>query len=307
MFILGLLQVHSWLKRWAAGLALSGLLLAGCAAPPVPSAVMPVTGGAMTSRRFQVREFAVVEQSVDNPSNAAFQERVILSVANQRDGLSLFQAQSPLQDLNQTLRPFGYQLRGNPHPPFGAYALYQDNSLVQPDIARFISTGFESVPGSDNFQLRFHTISGEVLTASRAGVQSETASLQTQNPAATDLVSAAGAGEPSNLFTWGGGKFQALEIDGQVIVNGENINQANGYDEVFSWRVIDDQPLYFYSQDGLTRLNYAGRDLPYVYDAVLHGGQGENALYNPGSSSQMIWFYALRDGLWYYVEAGLLE
>jgi hypothetical protein len=29
---------------------------------------------------------------------------------------------------------------------------------------------------------------------------------------------------------------------------------------------------------------------------------GETSIFNPGSDGHIAWFYALRDGLWYYVE-----
>lgn len=55
---------------------------------------------------------------------------------------------------------------------------------------------------------------------------------------------------------------------------------------------------------GVTHMRYNGQVLPNVYDEVVVGKKGELSIFNPGQNGSIVWFYALRDGLWYYVEAG---
>jgi hypothetical protein len=192
--------------------------------------------------------------------------------------------------------------------------------------------------GSRDFLLPFLTLSGEKLVASADGVrpwpgsagdQARTAPVYYGDQIAyaqtgdgqvsvyagpSLLYAASGAHGPQaetgtrNLHTWGSEgpvRHWALEIDGRVVIDGVDINAEHGYEKVFDFRVIDGQPFFFFTQDGITRMHYAGRDLPYRYDAVVHDQQGELQPLNPGSTGRLVWFYALRDGLWHYVEAGL--
>lgn len=320
------------------------LLMSGCSAQPSALLLLPVTGA---SEDFQVREYPIVEQSTDSPTHASFQQRVQTAVAGQQAGWQFPGQQEVIDAPNRALLPFGYYLDHNPTPPFSGYALYQNEYLIQRDIARFWpvslkeqrSTG-EKTDG--NFLLAFETINGEKLVASLDGIRPWPAQSQTSQESAvrtppvyfgdqvafaetvgSEVSVYAGSGvlytaslpvggsavSYSNLHTWGQSttgdqSHWVLEFDGHVIVDGQDFNQTNNYNEVFSWQVVGGKPFFFFTRDGLTHLNYAGRDLLYTYDQVIHGGSGEAALYNPGSSDQLVWFYALRDGLWYYVEAG---
>ena len=51
-------------------------------------------------------------------------------------------------------------------------------------------------------------------------------------------------------------------------------------------------------------ISYDGEVLPVNYDEVIHYRCCEPAAFNVGGSEQMVWFYARRDGAWYYVELG---
>ena len=95
-----------------------------------------------------------------------------------------------------------------------------------------------------------------------------------------------------------------VEANGMLIVDGEIVNQAWGYDEIFGSRLLNGQPFYFGVRDGQTYLVYDGRPLPVKYDQVYHGMCCEPGAFNVSGNEQMVWFYALRDGIWYYVEMG---
>ena len=107
-------------------------------------------------------------------------------------------------------------------------------------------------------------------------------------------------------FTSHGGLW-ILEYDNNVIINGVNIGEKNGYSKVFSYSRIGGKPFYFFEKDGKTRMSYDGRVLPNEYDDVIHYKCCEPANFNVGRSDSMVWFYALRGGFWYYVEAGVFN
>jgi hypothetical protein len=294
------------------------IVLSGCAALPSAPGFVPDTG---RDEPIQLKEYALVEQSIDNPTHAGFQARVPEIVAGRRAGWFFAQAEQAIAAPNEALAGFGYRLAANPSPPFSGYALYQGDALVQPDIARFWPVTIHN--GEDDFLLAFETLAGERLYASLAGVQRWPGASSSLPPVYLGdqvayaslegsqvsvmagpglLYTGPAAAGPRNLTTWG--DHWALELDGQVIVDGQDFNQQRGYDEVFHWQAIGGAPFFFYVKDSLVYLNYAGRDLPYYYDQVIHDQPGELAMYNPGSAGDLVWFYALRDGLWYYVEAG---
>ena len=50
-----------------------------------------------------------------------------------------------------------------------------------------------------------------------------------------------------------------------------------------------------------------GEALPYQYDEVVHYDCCEAAAFNVAGNERMVWFHALRDGIWYYVEMGVYQ
>jgi hypothetical protein len=97
-----------------------------------------------------------------------------------------------------------------------------------------------------------------------------------------------------------------LETQNTVIIDGEDIGEKPGYDEIFHWQPLNSKPFYFFVNDGKVGLSYNGQTLPVQYDQVIHGQCCEPTIFNPDGSDLMVWFYALRDGVWHYVELGRL-
>jgi len=108
------------------------------------------------------------------------------------------------------------------------------------------------------------------------------------------------------LSAWEG-QWVLEVLPGQVIVAGESLNARLGYDEIFEWRLLAGRPFFFFSSADGVGLSYDGQVLPYRYDKVPHYLCCEPALANPGHNETMVWFYGLRDGVWYYVEMGIYE
>ncbi len=313
------------------------LTAVGCAVPASARALIPATGAQQAV--VQVHEYALIEQSADNPDHASFQKRVPAAVMANRTGWNF---QSPAADLkasNQALAPFGFHLALNPSPPFSGFALYKKDALVARDIAHFWPVSVKNGSSSSisqaerDFLLPFVTLSGSRLVASTSGIHpwlgqdtqpvfngDQIAYADTYDSQASLIAGPNGlyngstsssaaqktapdpSNPPSDLHTWG--KHWALVTNGQATLDGQDLNKALGYASVFDWQIIAGQPCYFYTRSGITHINFAGQDLPYTYDQIVHGNPGDLSIFNPGSNGHILWFYALRDGLWYYVEIG---
>lgn len=326
-----------WMVACCAALTLI-LLITGCAPSPAALAAIPNTG---SPGKFEVREYPLVEQSTDNPTHAAFQKRVPEAVEAQRDGWRFPHPVDSLVAANQSLGAFGFRLEANTEPPFSGYTLTRGGQVVQRDIASFwpVSVKGSSSEGDHNFLLPYITLQGEKLLASTTGIYpwpgqagemtapvyygDQIAYAETSSGglavysgpsllySAPDIATGHSTDSPGarSLYSWTENARQhwALEIEGRVIVDGEEVNEANSYEETFGFNVMNGQPLYLATHDGITRISYAGETMPYIYDQVIHNQPGDLQIYNPGSNGRVFWFYALRDGLWYYVEAGLFE
>lgn len=294
------------------------LMAAGCAAGCAPAlASLPVSGQASG---FQVHEYALIEQSTDNPTHARFEERVPAAVAAARAGMQFpgdarSGDDSALAQANDILAPFGYHLAPNQAPPFSAYTLYSGEDEIQTNIAQFWAVsrlGSPQATANADFLLPFVTMDGQRLAASTQGIHPWSDQGSATGPslvyADTGASEAGGVGGLAKVRAAAPPKAatanQVVTQNQHVIVNGVDLNKVSASDDVFNWQIVNGQPLYFYARNGVIHLNYAGSDLPYTYDRVIHGNQGDTAIFNPGKNARMVWFYALRDGLWYYIEAG---
>lgn len=246
-------------------------------------------------------------------------------------------------EINQALATFGFSLKVNENPPYSSFSLYKNDDLVQRNIARFwsVSVSHDSLNQSRDFLLPFLTVSGEKLVANTTGVRPWPGEASENTPpvyydgeiayaqeihgkvsvyAGPNILYIAQSPQATTsdpetnvqgLQTWEQAQDQskhwALEIDGDVIQDGQDLKKINRYDTVFGFQVLDNQPIYFFTKNGLTYLNINGQSQPYRYDTIVHDKTGNLSIFNPGASGEVIWFYALRDGLWYYVEAGFFQ
>jgi hypothetical protein len=122
----------------------------------------------------------------------------------------------------------------------------------------------------------------------------------------TGTAVAIGAYMPLRSFTtWD--DHWVLEVDDHLIMDGTDIGQALGYDAAFGFARIGAQSFYFFEQDGLVRISYGDQVLPSVYEAVFHNRCCEASIHNVEAGPDAVWFHALRNGTWYFVEASLDE
>lgn len=115
----------------------------------------------------------------------------------------------------------------------------------------------------------------------------------------------AGAPPVKRLAAWEG--HWILETVEGVFVDGESLTEQLGVDEVFHYVIFRGQALFFFDQKGQVGISYGGETLPYTYDEVVHYQCCEPAFFNVASNEHMLWFYALKNGTWYYVEIGMYD
>jgi hypothetical protein len=107
------------------------------------------------------------------------------------------------------------------------------------------------------------------------------------------------------LLEWQG--RWGVEFLDQVIVDGASLNEQLGYRQIFNWREVHGQLFYFFTQGRRVHVSYAGQTLPQTYDEVVHNQCCEPSFFNVHTYADMVAFYALKDGVWYYVEMGVYE
>jgi hypothetical protein len=113
-----------------------------------------------------------------------------------------------------------------------------------------------------------------------------------------------GAYVPLRSFTTWDGHW-VLEVDDNLIMDGQDIGQALGYDDAFGFARIGDRPFYFFEKDGLVQISYGGQVLPNAYEQLFHNHCCEAAIHNVEFGPDAVWFHALREGIWYFSRQAL--
>lgn len=316
------------------------LLLASCGTPalPKPTGEVPTqanptqsTSARPVAPALTVDETAVVTADVDTPMHFEFMERISPDV---RDKHALYKYGNPemmVATPNRILAPFGYRLEQNPVMSSFYFQLFKNEVMVADDIAWF-SIPTVKADGSDFVMVMDLRTGGQMIALNGtvdkvsdrgiaalppvyAGDKLILVNYRNDNVIVTandEKVLAVPAefmvaNPMKGLFAWEG--QWVLEVDGNVFVDGENLNKSLGYAEIFDWHLIMGQPFYFFTEKegGKVGISYAGSILPYTYDEVPHYQCCEPAAFNPGFTEHMTWFYGLRDNMWYYVEMGVYE
>jgi hypothetical protein len=86
-----------------------------------------------------------------------------------------------------------------------------------------------------------------------------------------------------------------------LIQDGEFINKKLGFEEIFSWGLIAEKPVFLFRKGSRIGISYNGKILPLNYQDVaryLCCGPGVN---NLSIDPDSVRFFAKRDGVWYYV------
>lgn len=303
------------------------------AAPPQAAAATATAAPgpvALALGDLTVEEYPVVSKDLDTPNHFEFNQRILPAVLERR---KIWRGQIPerrAEAANQALARFGYRLQLTGEPPRLRYDLYRGDTVVQAGISTVWPISV-AASGSD-FALLIEDERGRSLLVSREGAQPWDAAQHgfiAPVLVGDDLVSieASANGQdwlvrhgdqavytvhnkpigPANplkgLWSWNG--HWVLEVDGQVIVDGRSLNEELGYQEIFAWQLVNGQPFYFFGKGGRIGVSYAGQTLPPRYDEVIHYQCCEPAAFNVAGNGIMVWGYALRNGIWDYVEMGV--
>ncbi len=295
----------------------------------------PVTTSTLAG--LTVTEYAVANAACDPLQQFdGFQARV-RGLGLDRSALYADGFARQIEEANRGLQAFGYRLvdRAAPNSPQSC-DLYRGEELLIANITRLgplsvnaagddfilwvqgslagsppieVQRGAEREltvwePGFDSAWVGTDLVSYEYATAplSPMGAPSQVALERNGREFLRLAVPPAGsAGYPvTGFWSWDG--HWVLEVQNVVVQDGELQNLKLGYAEMFNWHLVGGQPFYFFRQDGLYGMAYAGQALSPRYADLLHGQLCcDPAVYNVGSSPEGAWFYALRDGVWYLV------
>jgi hypothetical protein len=95
------------------------------------------------------------------------------------------------------------------------------------------------------------------------------------------------------------------QVYGVVVIDGEALHEKLGYDETFGFAILEEMPFYFFSKSGIIDISFDNEVVPVGYEHIPHNACCSGARLNPIRAANMISFFAQRDGVWYYVEAGV--
>lgn len=94
---------------------------------------------------------------------------------------------------------------------------------------------------------------------------------------------------------------------GQIIRDGQSLNEQHGYEESFGFQLMDGKPFYFFRRRGQVWISYDGREIPLGYTHISHYQCCSGAVMNLRTSRSMVAFFAQSDRIRYYVEIGVFE
>jgi hypothetical protein len=287
-----------------------------------------------------VDESPIVAAGVDGPGHFEYTDRLGEQILARTEGLRTRAAEQQLVQTNTALVPFGYRLEARFDAEWDRtfYDLLREGeaepllaglSHVWPVSVNDLGTDFvlaaENAPNTFPLYLMVQANDVEPWDAEQSNwlppayVGDALARVTyTGFPTLTYKVEldslvvysgtalAQGAYMPLQRFTTWDGHW-VLEVDGHLIMDGQDLGQSLDYDAAFGFSLIRGQPFYFFEQDGQVRLSFGGRTLPNVYDQVFHNQCCEAAIHNVEYLNDVILFHALWNGTWYLVEAGVYD
>jgi hypothetical protein len=275
-----------------------------------------------------VEEYPIVEASIDSPDHFEFRERIPSEVFEKRAAWREVRLDRMLDRNNALLEPFGYSLKARSGSDVNLFELYHGEDLIQEDVSYFwpVSTN----PSGSDFALVLEVWNEGYRLARLEGLSDWDMSASLFIPPVfygEDLLSIRWDGQRSQVQLWQGEhevyEFASLfmvdmpvkglstwqgdwilEVDGFVIQDGENLNERLGYEDIFGWQLLNGNPFYYFRKGPWVGISYNGQVLPQIYNEIVHYRCCEPAMFNNGGNQDMVWFYGLRDGTWYYVEIG---
>jgi hypothetical protein len=314
------LNLMGWWQAW--GDASYGLLVE--VQPPLPI--------------LAVDESPIVAAGIDGPGHFEYTDRLGEQLLARIEGLRAFADEQELARSNAALAPFGYQLEARFDAEWdrALYDLLREGeavpilaglSQVWPVSVNASGTDFslaaENTPNAFPLYLQVRAdgvhawdaeqsnwlppayVGDALACVTFTGFPTLTYQVELSGEAVYSSTAVAlGADMPLRSFTaWDG--HWVLEVDNQLIMDGQDLGQTLGYGAAFGFSLIRGQPFYFFEQEDKVRMSYGRRTLPHVYDQVFHNQCCEAAIHNVETLGDAVLFHALWDGTWYLVEAGI--
>ena len=90
-------------------------------------------------------------------------------------------------------------------------------------------------------------------------------------------------------------------FNGQIFVDGEALNEENGYEESFNFQTINGRPFYFLRRNGKVDAWFDGKEIPLGYDDVPHYLCCGDSGLNPKSGQDALLFFGNKGSQWYFV------
>lgn len=319
------------MRRWIGFILV--LLTGGSLVGQTAAADQPVSG-------LVVEEYPVVSAAEDTPTHFEFKQRLSDQILDVRRAWREPDAAAKVAATNEIISRAGYTLTPLPEGGNALYTLSHNGTVLFPDLD-YIFPIAVSESGTD-FRLVIEVANQYellVVTPETIGqvdmahfvsiapvfVGNDVIELYADWDRNQFLIQRNGQTiytvtpdgqfvEPpvKSLWSWDG--HWVLEVMGDVIIDGKSTKAAAGYDEIFGWQLIAGKPFFFFNtvdfvtQKSYFGLSYDGQEIaPYRYEEIAHGQCCEPSMFNPSGNAVMVWFYAQRGGLWYYVEAGMYE
>jgi hypothetical protein len=318
----------------------------GASSTPAPAPEVIVfpgaTGQDTEAPQLALREWPVVAAEIDGPGHLEYDDRLGDEILDRIKALRDQSAERSLALTNEALAPFGYRLDSRFDADWNRafYDLYREgeaepllpglsplcevplNASVKAsgtDFALVVENAPNTSPlyllvNSDEVQkwdsgeswARPGYVGDDLARVTRTGDVSFTYQVELGTRSVyTGTAALYGAYMPLRSFTaWD--DHWVLEVDDHLIMDGQDIGQALGYDAAFGFARIGGQSFYFLEQNGLVGISYGDQVMPNLYDRVFHNACCEAVIHNPEAGPEAIWFHASRDGTWYWVEAGTL-
>ncbi len=277
-----------------------------------------------------VEEYEMVDIETDSPTHMEFTQWLTSDMITKRAVWKNLTPNRAVQETNAILTKYGYSIEHEAMLSSYTYRLLENYAILLNDI--YPVGGATENQAQDDFALLVQNNEGDSYLLQKSGVQEwhpddvfVYAPVYYQNELIYPVVDSniqivSESGEviyetslPSNPVMAPIQTFQSwnnhwiLEKQGEVIMDGKSLNEELGFDEIFEWHIIQGEPFFFvYDKKSSTySMVYAGQMLDQKYDDIVHYQCCEPAIFNPNGDSYMVWFYAARDGKWYYVEAGI--
>ncbi|QRN84573.1 hypothetical protein JR338_12625 (plasmid) [Chloroflexota bacterium] len=101
----------------------------------------------------------------------------------------------------------------------------------------------------------------------------------------------------------GDGSIEATNL-GDIIKNGESLNELEGYQQSFGFHILSGKPFYFFIRDDALGYSYDGVEYPLDYDRISNHACCSSGLANPHGLEDRMVFFANRGDQRYLVIVG---